>query len=77
MGEPAKPGILDRLRARFAWLDHIFRAYQRFDDRNGAHSTANDQEPYSVCSNVGEAFGSGNSVRGAVAFGARDSCTRV
>ena len=40
MGEPAKPGILDRLRARFAWLDHIFRAYQRFDDRNGGFLAA-------------------------------------
>ncbi len=34
MGEPGKAGILDRLRARFGWLDHIIRAYQRFDERN-------------------------------------------
>ena len=31
MTEPAKPGIFDRLRARFGWLDHVIRAYQRFD----------------------------------------------
>jgi membrane protein len=36
MTDPAKPGIFDRLRARFGWLDHVVRAYQRFDDRNGS-----------------------------------------
>jgi membrane protein len=35
MTEPAKPGILDRLRARFGWFDHVVRAYQRFDRRKG------------------------------------------
>lgn len=40
MSEPAKPGILDRLRARFGWFDHIVRAYQRFDDRNGGFFAA-------------------------------------
>jgi membrane protein len=40
MGEPAKPGILDRLRARFGWFDHVVRAYQRFDDRNGGFFAA-------------------------------------
>ncbi|BBZ37725.1 inner membrane protein YhjD [Mycobacterium conspicuum] len=40
MSEPAKPGILDRLRARFGWLDHIIRAYRRFDDRNGGFFAA-------------------------------------
>jgi len=40
MSEPAKPGILDRLRARFAWLDHVIRAYQRFDERNGGFYAA-------------------------------------
>jgi membrane protein len=40
MSEPAKPGILDRLRARFGWFDHLMRAYQRFDDRNGGFFAA-------------------------------------
>jgi membrane protein len=40
MTEPAKPGILDRLRARFGWLDHVVRAYQRFDARNGGFFAA-------------------------------------
>jgi membrane protein len=40
MTEPAKPGILDRLRARFGWFDHVVRAYQRFDERNGSFLAA-------------------------------------
>ena len=40
MSEPAKPGVLDRLRARFGWFDHVVRAYQRFDDRNGGFFAA-------------------------------------
>src|SRR6516165_1942137 len=32
MSEPAKPGILDRLRARFGWFDHVMRAYETIDD---------------------------------------------
>jgi membrane protein len=40
MSEPVKPGILDRLRARFDWLDHLVRAYHRFDDRNGGFFAA-------------------------------------
>ncbi len=40
MSEPAKPGILDRLRARFEWFDHVMRAYERFDDRNGGFFAA-------------------------------------
>jgi len=40
MGEPGKAGILDRLRARFGWFDHIVRAYQRFDDRKGGFFAA-------------------------------------
>jgi membrane protein len=40
MSEPAKPGILDRLRARFGWFDHIVRAYQRFDECNGGFFAA-------------------------------------
>ncbi len=30
-----KPGILDRLRARYAWFDHVMRAQERYRDRNG------------------------------------------
>jgi membrane protein len=40
MSEPAKPGILDRLRARFGWFDHVMRSYERFDDRNGGFFAA-------------------------------------
>jgi membrane protein len=40
MTEPAKPGVLDRLRGRYGWLDHVVRAYQRFDDRNGGFYAA-------------------------------------
>jgi membrane protein len=40
MTEPAKPGILDRLRARFGWLDHVIRAYQHFDERSGGFFAA-------------------------------------
>lgn len=40
MSEPAKVGVIDRLRARFGWLDHVIRAYQRFDDRNGGFFAA-------------------------------------
>jgi membrane protein len=40
MSEPAKPGILDRLRARFGWFDHVMRAYQHFGDRNGGFFAA-------------------------------------
>ena len=40
MNEPAKPGVLDRLRARFGWFDHIMRAYQRFDECNGGFFAA-------------------------------------
>jgi len=35
MSEPAKPGILDRLRARFEWFDHVMRANDRFDESKG------------------------------------------
>jgi membrane protein len=34
-GKPAKPGILDRLRARFGWFDHVMRAQQRYQDSKG------------------------------------------
>lgn len=40
MTEPAKPGFFDRLRARFGWLDHIWRAYERFDERHGGFFAA-------------------------------------
>jgi membrane protein len=35
MTEPAKPGILDRLRARFGWFDHVMRAQGRYNDSKG------------------------------------------
>ena len=40
MSEPAKPGILDRLRARYAWFDHAMRANDRFDERRGNYFAA-------------------------------------
>lgn len=40
MTEPAEPGFLGRLRARFGWLDHVMRAYERFDDRSGGFFAA-------------------------------------
>jgi membrane protein len=30
-----KPGILDRLRARYGWFDHAMRAQQRYQDSKG------------------------------------------
>src|ERR1700761_14100 len=35
MSEPAKPGILDRLRARYGWFDHAVRANDWFDECQG------------------------------------------
>lgn len=35
MTEPAKPGVMDRLKARFPWLERIMRAQERFDDSKG------------------------------------------
>ena len=40
MSEPVKPGILDRLRARFGWLDHLLRAARRFSEHNGSFFAA-------------------------------------
>jgi membrane protein len=40
MTEPAKPGIVDRLRARFPWFDHVMRANDRFDERTGNYLAA-------------------------------------
>ncbi|HEX9499837.1 MAG TPA: inner membrane protein YhjD [Mycobacterium sp.] len=33
--KPAQPGILDRLRARFGWFDHVMRAQERYQDSKG------------------------------------------
>src|SRR6478609_1545644 len=33
--KPAEPGFLDRLRARYAWFDHVMRAQQRYQDAKG------------------------------------------
>jgi membrane protein len=33
--EPAEPGLLDRLRARYEWFDHVMRAQQRYQDSKG------------------------------------------
>jgi membrane protein len=35
MTEPAKPGILDRVRSRYKWLDHLVRAWQQYQGRKG------------------------------------------
>src|SRR5688500_19035200 len=35
MTEPAKPGILDRLRARYKWFDHVMRAQNRYQKAKG------------------------------------------
>lgn len=35
MTEPAEPGILDRLRARFPWLDRVLLAQGRYDESKG------------------------------------------
>lgn len=35
MSEPDKPGILDRLRARYDWFDHVMRAEERFNESKG------------------------------------------
>ena len=40
MTEPAEPGFLGRLRARFGWFDHVMRAYERFDERSGGFFAA-------------------------------------
>ena len=33
--KPDKPGILDRLRARYRWFDHAMRAQERYQDSKG------------------------------------------
>ncbi|TPG34630.1 inner membrane protein YhjD [Mycolicibacterium hodleri] len=35
MTEPAKPGVLDRLRARFGWIDRVMLAQGRYNDSKG------------------------------------------
>jgi membrane protein len=40
MSEPVKPGILDRLRARFGWFDHLMRANDRFNECKGNYFAA-------------------------------------
>ena len=35
MTESAKSGILDRLRSRYGWLDHVMRANDRYNDCDG------------------------------------------
>ncbi|MGH3643343.1 MAG: inner membrane protein YhjD [Mycobacterium sp.] len=35
MTEPAKPGVMDRLRARFVWFDRTMRAQERYNDSKG------------------------------------------
>ena len=35
MTEPAKPGILDRLRTRYKWFDHVMRAQERYQHSKG------------------------------------------
>jgi membrane protein len=38
--EPGKPSLLERLRARYRWLDHLVRAGQRYSERHGDHYAA-------------------------------------
>lgn len=40
MTEPAKPGVLDRLRARYGWFDHVMRAQDRYTKAQGNHFAA-------------------------------------
>ena len=35
MTEPAQPGVLDRLRAKYRWFDRIMAAQGRYDDSKG------------------------------------------
>jgi membrane protein len=35
MTEPAKPGVLDRMRARYKWFDHVMRAQKRYQTSKG------------------------------------------
>lgn len=33
--DPSKLGVIDRLRSRYGWFDHVMRAQERYDDRQG------------------------------------------
>jgi membrane protein len=33
--EPAQPGVMERLRARFRWFDRVMRAQERYNDSKG------------------------------------------
>ncbi|HET9876690.1 MAG TPA: inner membrane protein YhjD [Mycobacterium sp.] len=35
MTEENHPGVIDRLRARYGWLDHVLRANERYDESSG------------------------------------------
>jgi membrane protein len=35
MTEPPKPGVMDRLRSRYGWFDHVMRAQGRYQDSKG------------------------------------------
>lgn len=38
--KPKKPSLLERLRARHEWLDHVLRAATRYTERHGDHYAA-------------------------------------
>ncbi|GAA2555044.1 YhjD/YihY/BrkB family envelope integrity protein [Pseudonocardia hydrocarbonoxydans] len=38
--KPAEPTLLERYRARYAWLDHLVRAGARYTERHGDHYAA-------------------------------------
>lgn len=40
MTEPSEPGVLQRLRARYAWFDHVLRAQERYTEARGNHFAA-------------------------------------
>ncbi|HME47477.1 inner membrane protein YhjD [Mycobacterium sp.] len=40
MPESKKPGLLDRLRARYGWFDHVIRAVERYNDCHGTFFAA-------------------------------------
>ncbi len=40
MSQPARSGILDRLRTRFEWFDHVMRANERYNECKGNYFAA-------------------------------------
>lgn len=40
MSQPAKAGILDRLRTRYEWFDHVLRANERYNECKGNYFAA-------------------------------------